>query len=168
VNVPLLVIGLAVVAPLIVLLAVSFGRDPRAVPNALVDKPAPVFSLQSLEGEEVSLAGLEGRPVVLNFWSTWCVPCKVEHPVLQLAATRYEDVAFYGVLYSDEPVKAKGYLKRAGAAYPTLVDPGGKMAVDYGVAGVPETYFIDEKGVITYKQVGPVSWDLLATVLGAP
>ncbi|MBW1877631.1 MAG: redoxin family protein, partial [Deltaproteobacteria bacterium] len=103
-----------------------------------------------------------------NFWSTWCVPCKQEHPVLQSAATRYDEVAFFGVLYSDEPVKAKAYLKRAGSTYQTLVDPGGKMAVDYGVAGVPETYFIDANGVITHKQVGPVSWDLLTTLLGAP
>lgn len=161
--------GLLIVLPLVALFAVSFGNDPHAVRSPLVGRQAPPFSLVDVDGREtISLASLRGKPAVVNFWATWCQPCKVEHPVLQMASKRYPDVQFLGVIYQDEATKASAYLKRAGSAFPTLVDDTGRVAIDYGVSGVPETYFIDENGVITYKQVGPVNWDMMTRMLGTP
>ncbi len=169
VNLPILLIGLAVAIPFVMLMVVSFGRDPRAVPSVLEGKPAPTFALQTLDGDRtVALADLRGKRVVMNFWSTWCTPCKAEHPVLLAAAERWSDVIFLGVLYQDEPSKARAYLKRAGSSYPHLFDPTGVLSIEYGVSGVPETYFIDEAGVIVHKRVGTVNWDLMTSLLGPP
>lgn len=166
VNLTVLIGGLALVIPFLVLMAVSFGRNPRAVPQALLDQPAPAFTLQTLEGETVSLDAFRGKKMVINFWSTWCGPCKIEHPVLTAAPRQYPDTVFLGVIYSDEPENAQRYLARAGTSYPHLVDPGGRVAIDYGVAGVPETYFVDETGRIFHKQEGVVSPALLRSLLG--
>lgn len=168
VNLPLLVGGLLLVGALVTLLAVSFGRDPRATPDALTDQPAPDFALIDLEGNPVALDDFAGRPVVINFWSTWCAPCKIEHPVLLAAPQRYPHATFLGVVYQDDAAKARTYLTRAGSAYPHLVDPGGRVSIDYGVTGVPETYFIDAEGRLRYKHKGVVSNDLFDALLGAP
>lgn len=164
--------GLALVVPLVALFAASFGNNPREVPFVLLDEPAPQFQLVDLDGERWTLADLAGEPVVLNFWSTWCGPCKEEHPILQEAARRYPDVHFLGVIYSDEPDKCRRYLDQVGTTYDHLVDPGGRIAIDYGVAGVPETYFIDRSGTIRYKHAGAVSAplliDKLAQIRGTP
>ncbi|MCB9682723.1 MAG: TlpA family protein disulfide reductase [Alphaproteobacteria bacterium] len=168
VNLFVLVGGLAVIVPLLVLFAVSFGNDPHEVPSVLEHTPAPQFHLQDLDGKTWDLASLRGKKVVLNFWSTWCVPCRQEHPLLQQAARLYPDVVFLGAVYSDEPAKCRAYLTREGTAYAHLVDPEGRLAIDYGVAGVPETYFIDESGVIAHKAVGPVSAPLIQSLLGPP
>lgn len=159
-------IGAAVVLPLLALFWVSFGNDPRALPSVLEGRPAPAFELSDLDGNPVSLAQLAGTPVVLNFWSTWCGPCKQEHPVLLQAARNNPDVKFFGVIYADDPEKAKRYLAAAGTSYPHLVDQTGHAAIAYGVAGVPETFFIDASGRIVHKQVGPVDGQLLAMLLG--
>jgi cytochrome c biogenesis protein CcmG/thiol:disulfide interchange protein DsbE len=118
---------------------------------------APGFALTTLDGEAVDLASLAGKPLVLNFWATWCQPCKLEHPNLLEGARRNPGVAFLGVLYGDTPEKAKRYLDRVGSAYPTLVDPGQRTAMDYGVGGVPETFFIDREGRIVKKLAQPLS-----------
>ncbi len=156
VNWTVLAVGLAVTVPLIALFAASFGNDPRAVPNGLVGGPAPAFQLPDLEGAVVASDALRGKPVVLNFWSTWCGPCKQEHGALQEAAKRHPEVAFFGVLYNDEAEKARRYLEVAGTTYRHLVDDDGRAAIDFGVAGVPETYFINAAGDIVHKQVGPL------------
>ena len=156
VNLKVLITGLAIIVPVLVLFAVSFGNDPRAVPSVLEGKPAPTFVLTDLEGQPVSLEQFRGKPVVINFWSTWCGPCKMEHGLLQQTARMNTDVQFLGVIYSDEAAKAKAYLQRAGATYPSLVDPQSTTAIDYGVAGVPETFFIDRSGTIVEKFVGPL------------
>lgn len=155
--------GLLFLAPFLWVLWSGFGKDPHAVPDAMTGQAAPAFSTQTLDDEPLSLEDLKGRPIVLNFWSTWCVPCKVEHPVLQAGAATYgpQGVVFLGVLYGDEPNKASAFLKKNGSAFPTLVDPEGAMAVDYGVAGVPETFFIDAEGQIVLKVSGPVSHAVL-------
>jgi len=165
VNTKVLVLGLVPVALLVTLFAVSFGNNPREVPSVLEGTPAPSFKLTTLQGEEVSLEALRGRPVVLNFWSTWCGPCKYEHPHLQAAARSYPGATFLGVVYSDTPDKAARYLQRAGTTYQHLVDPDGRAAIDYGVAGVPETFFIAPDGTIAYKAVGPVNQSMIATQL---
>lgn len=167
VNVAVLVGGALLLVPLFVLLGVTLrrGADPRAVPSMLEDKPAQAFTLQDLDGDTWSLEALRGKPVVLNFWSTWCLPCKQEHPLLLEAARAYPDVQFLGVVFQDDADKAKAYLRMNGAAYPSLVDPNGRLAVDYGVAGVPETFFIAPDGTIARKVTGPLTPDVLMGTL---
>ena len=154
-------IGFLLIVPILAILASGFGNDPRAVPSVLESKPAPTFSLVDLDGQTISLDGLRGQPLVLNFWSTWCLPCKQEHPMLQQAQRDNPDVRFLGVLYSDKPEKARAYLKKVGAAYPTLVDDGNRVSIDYGVAGVPETFFVSRSGEVVAKWTGPLSWPAL-------
>ena len=162
VNWKVLAAGLLITAPLVVILATGFGTDPRGVSNALEGREAPVFSMTVLgsDGQKVDLADLRGKPVVLNFWSTWCQPCKIEHPHLVKAAETYgpQGVAFYGVLFSDDPENAARFLNREGHAFPVLYDPAQRVAIDYGVSGVPETFFISPEGRITRKVSGPVSF----------
>ena len=142
---------------MLILFAVSFGNDPNARPSALVGTTAHTFELVDLDGNTVKMSDLAGKAVVLNFWSTWCGPCKYEHPLLQQAASvAPADVVFLGVIYSDDPQKVRRYLKSAGSAYPNLIDPDNRVAIDYGVTGVPESFFIDKTGVIRHKQAGPL------------
>ncbi|MEQ1503533.1 MAG: redoxin domain-containing protein [Myxococcota bacterium] len=158
VNWPILIVGAVIVIPLLALLWQAFGKDPHYIPTATVGKPAADFALTDLDGKSWTLTELRGRPVVINFWSTWCGPCKFEHPVLQREPKRYPDVAFLGALYSDDPAAARRFLGAPGKAlpYPSLVDPEGRMALDYGVSGVPETYFIDTTGKIVHKHIAPI------------
>jgi cytochrome c biogenesis protein CcmG/thiol:disulfide interchange protein DsbE len=165
VNIWVLLGGAIVVLPLLALLAQSFGRDPHAVPSVLEAGPAPAFSLVDLDGATWTLESLRGQPVVVNFWSTWCAPCKMEHPILQRAKLEWPEVTFLGVIYADDVNKARAYLDATGTTYPHLLDPGGHTAIDYGVAGVPETFFIAPNGTIALKYSGPVSVSLLTGVL---
>lgn len=162
VNWPVLAVGLALVGLLVAILASGFGKDPREIKSVMVSRPAPDFALETLDGEPVSLASLRGTPIVLNFWSTWCGPCKIEHPLLQEAARAYPEVKFLGLLYSDDADKARRFLQQQGFAYPTLADPTNRAAIAYGVTGVPETYFIDRQGTILFKVAAPVTADMLA------
>lgn len=165
INLPILLGGLLVVVPVVAILASGFGNDPHARPSALVGTRAQDFQLVDLDGEPVSLSEFAGKPVVINFWSTWCGPCKFEHPLLQQAATQNPDVSFLGVIYSDDPDKVRTYLKRAGSAYPNLVDDGSRTAIDYGVTGVPESFFVDRTGKIVHKEAGPLSPTVLQAKL---
>lgn len=166
VNWPILVVGLAAVALLVALLGSGFGNDPHALPDTRTGTEAPSFTLADLDGAQWSLERLRGNPVVLNFWSTWCGPCKYEHPLLLQAAREYPEVTFLGIVYSDDPAAVRRYLASAGAAYPHLVDPGGRAAIDYGVGGVPETFFVDRHGTIVHKQAGPLDPPTLTAMLG--
>ncbi|MFT5680096.1 MAG: cytochrome c biogenesis protein CcmG/thiol:disulfide interchange protein DsbE [Myxococcota bacterium] len=167
VNWPILLVGLALIGGLVVVLATGFGKDPKMVSNALPGKPAPSFSLATLEGDPVSLSDLAGTPTVLNFWSTWCQPCKAEHPHLVAAAQAYKGrgVAFLGVLYNDEPIAARRFLAQNGFGFPTLYDPTQRVVVDYGVTGVPETFIIDATGTVVFKKPGPVVEGELESIL---
>ena len=156
INWPILVVGLTIVGGLVALLGSGFGNDPHALPDMRTGTQAVPWKLTDLDGKEWSLDELRGKPVVVNFWSTWCGPCKYEHPLLLQAAREVPSVTFLGVIYSDDPSAVKRYLKAAGSAYPHLVDPDGRTAIDYGVGGVPETFFIDRDGLIAYKHVGPL------------
>lgn len=169
VNVRILIGGALVIAPLLYVLAASFGRDPRAVPFLLTNKPAPMLKLQRIsDGGEFDLAALRGKPVVLNFWSTWCVPCKQEHPVLEWGNQRMgRQVQFVGVVYEDTEEAAKAYLAHTPSEYTQTLDPRGKAAVDFGLAGVPETYFIDAAGLIRHKHIGPIDQDTLLLNISA-
>lgn len=174
INKTVLIVGLLLVVPLLLLFFFSFGNDPHAVRSPLIGREAPPFTLASVDdGSPISLASLKGKPVVVNFWATWCEPCKQEHGVLTQAARLYGDrVQFVGVVYEDEKPKIDAFLQRYGSGYPALMDDGGKTAIAYGITGVPETFFIDASGTITSKYNGPLSPDLLRShvtpLLGGP
>ncbi len=163
VNPWVLVGGLLVTIPLLAILASGFGHDPRRIPtDAMVGKAAPAFTLVDLDGVEHELAALKGQPVVLNFWSTWCGPCKMEHPVLQQFSRMNPDINFLGLIYSDDANKARRYLRTAGSSYPNLVDDSNRVAIEYGVTGVPETFFINRQGMVQRKEIAPLSPPYLA------
>jgi cytochrome c biogenesis protein CcmG, thiol:disulfide interchange protein DsbE len=152
-------VGLALTVGLLGLLFLNLGRDPHAIRTPMVGRPAPSFTLPPVGGgAPVSLESLRGRTVVVNFWATWCVPCADEHPVLVQAARQLgSDVQFLGIVYEDEESNVATYLRRHGTAYPALVDQSSRTAIAYGVFGVPETYFVDAKGTIVAKHVGPLT-----------
>jgi cytochrome c biogenesis protein CcmG/thiol:disulfide interchange protein DsbE len=162
-NRKVLIGGALVVLPLLALLVANLGRDPHRVGSPLVGRMAPPFTLARVGGgEPVSLESLRGRPVVLNFWATWCIPCAEEHPLLRAAAQRLgPDVQFIGIVYQDDETGARTFLAEHGGGYPSLLDTGGKTAIAYGVFGVPETYFIDGDGKIAAKFAGPLSREAL-------
>jgi len=144
-------------------LLVGLTLNPRQVPSPLIDKPAPVFQLNQLHEPEKMMASGDnlGKVWLLNVWASWCVACRDEHPLLvQLANSGV--VPIYGLNYKDERATAIQWLKRYGDPYAiSIVDPDGKVGIDYGVYGVPETYVIDKKGIIRHKQIGPVTVDSL-------
>jgi cytochrome c biogenesis protein CcmG, thiol:disulfide interchange protein DsbE len=162
-------VGAAAALPIVALLAFGLTRDPRSLDSPLPGRPAPEFALPIMFSEDsVRLADLRGHIVVLNFWASWCVPCLVEHPVLTAAADDYYDygVRFLGVLYRDSPENADRWVRRlGGASYPSAEDDGSRTAIDYGLAGVPETFFIDRDGRIAYKHMGPITATQLARIL---
>jgi cytochrome c biogenesis protein CcmG, thiol:disulfide interchange protein DsbE len=159
--------ALVVAVPLVALLAAGFGRDPSVVASPLLNKPAPAFALQSIDGKPVSLESLHGKVVVLNFWASWCTSCRAEHGYLLDADRAYgsKGVALIGVMYQDSASAARSFLQQYGGGWPVVNDPGQRTAVDYGVIAVPETYFIDRRGIIRYKSAGPVTPDLLTRQL---
>lgn len=158
-----------VVVPLVFVLGFGFGRDPNNVPSALMARPAPSFELPTLDGAALSSESLRGRPVVINFWASWCLECKTEHPVLMDGQRRHGgDVAFIGVLYQDRPEDARAYLTEMGdPGYPNLIDADGRLALDFGVSGVPETFFIDAQGVVRYKHWGALNNEVLDAQLSS-
>ena len=170
VNFGMLYGGLLGVLFLVALLGSGFGRDPHRIDtDALIGQQAPRFRLVDLDGNEVNLAdNLGKRWVVINFWSTWCGPCKQEHPELLRAPSMWPDVLWLGIVYQDEPAKIRDYLARHGSAYPHLIDPQSAMSVDFGVTGVPETYFINPEGIVVQKFAEPINRNHIASVLGPP
>jgi cytochrome c biogenesis protein CcmG/thiol:disulfide interchange protein DsbE len=161
-----LIMPLAVV-PVAWLLLQGIGRDPRDIPTPLTGEPTPAFALVDLDGNRVESDALRGRPIVLNFWASWCAPCVEEHAVLADAARQYGDaVAIVGVLYQDEPGPALDFLARYGDyGWPNLIDEGGRLAIEFGVTGPPETFFIDAGGVVRGRESGPVTEDVIAAEL---
>lgn len=162
-NRTVLVIGLIIAAALVALLFVGLGKDPSAIRSPLIGKPAPSFALREVgTGRTVDVAQFKGKPMVINFWATWCAPCWEEHPVLVANARMLQpDVQFLGVVFQDKEDKILGFLNERGSSYPTVVDDAGKTAIAYGVGGVPETFFLDANGVIQAKYSGPMSPDIL-------
>lgn len=152
-------------APLAIFIALALflGRglnlNPREVPSPLIDKPAPAFELSRLDKPEqkLSVAQLRGQVWLLNVWASWCVSCREEHPVL-VEAAQTNAVPIYGLNYKDQRADALNWLRQFGNPYTLSVsDPDGKVGIDYGVYGVPETYLIDKQGIIRYKKIGPVT-----------
>ncbi|MBX6321858.1 MAG: DsbE family thiol:disulfide interchange protein [Rhodospirillaceae bacterium] len=134
------------------------GPAPGVVPSALIDKPAPPIDLPPLyDGDpRLTSADLADGPVLVNFFASWCVPCRVEHPLLMRLA-KEEGVKLFGVSYKDEPAKSRALLEDLGNPYAKVgVDRSGRTAIEFGLYGVPETYVIDRKGRIRFRQPGPL------------
>ncbi len=132
--------------------------DPHEVPSPLIGKSAPAFTAPVLgdASKKFSVADMKGKVWMLNMWASWCAACKDEHPLL--VEMRQHDLPIYGVAYKDTDAEAQGVLKQMGDPYiTTATDADGKIGIDYGVYGVPETYIIDKMGVIRYKQIGPIT-----------
>ncbi len=137
----------------------GLGMDPREVPSPLVDKPAPVFSLPELKdaAQTVSSRDFQGEVSLLNVWATWCVSCRAEHKVLMKMAKR-DGVRIYGLNYKDTRPEAIQWLNFYGDPYvANAFDADGRVGIDWGVYGTPETFVIDGKGVIRHKHIGPIS-----------
>jgi cytochrome c biogenesis protein CcmG, thiol:disulfide interchange protein DsbE len=152
--------------PVLMLLAYGFRTDPRDIPSPLVGKPAAAFALTTFDGQPIALDSLRGRVVVVNFWASGCVPaCYDEAPSLERAWKAYRDrgVVLVGVNIQDKEEPARRFLSRFGHTFPNAPDPAGRVSVDYGVYGVPETFFIDRKGQVRFKQVGAVTDEILKT-----
>jgi cytochrome c biogenesis protein CcmG, thiol:disulfide interchange protein DsbE len=133
--------------------------DPHEVPSPLIDKPAPAFSLPQLHNpkKQFSTQDMKGKVWLLNVWASWCVSCKEEHPLL-LALSEQKIVPIYGLDYKDKREDGEMWLRRGGDPYTAIaMDRDGRIGIDYGVYGVPETYVIDKQGIIRYKQIGPVN-----------
>lgn len=138
-------------------LALRPGYDPQTLPSAMINKEAPQFDLAGLNGEGLSRDGLKGGPVLINFFASWCVPCRVEQPVLMRLANR-EHVPLYGIDYKDQPEDATKLLAQFGDPYRRVgLDPDGRVGLDFGVYGVPETYVLDSTGHIRKRFVGPLT-----------
>ena len=150
---------LAGVAALLALLTVNAVGPGAAVDTPIVGRAAPAFDLETLDGGRLSLAELRGSPVVLNFWASWCIPCREEAPLLTAAARDYEaqGLRVVGIVYQDSSESARAFMDRYAQTYPGLLDPDGRIAIDYGVFGIPETFFIDRDGIVRSRQVGPVT-----------
>lgn len=177
--------GVILAVPILALLLFGLGQDPRAIQSPLPGGDAPGFRLAVLDGtptdramlvttadgspgDTISLEAHRGEVVVLNFFASWCVACRVEHGVLDRGARRYADrgVRFYGVLYQDSPENALRWIRAMGGqVYPSLLDPSSRTAIDFGLYGVPESYFIGPEGTLVYKHVGPLTDEVLTRKL---
>jgi len=156
-RIVLVLVAFALLGALIFAMFKGFGKNPREVPFELQGRAAPAFSMPTLEGGQLSLEALRGRPVVINFWSSWCAPCAEEAPALEMSFRKWgKHVAFVGVVFEDTENNARNFLRRYPASYPQLFSPVSTMAIDYAVTGVPETYFLNEEGRIIGKYPAPI------------
>ena len=149
------------------LLAYGFTRDPRFIYSPLIGRMAPPFTLTLFDGTTIKLEELRGKVVFLNFWASWCPPCRAEARTLEAAWQQYKDrdVVFLGVNIQDREENAREFLNEFGVTYWNGRDAVGKIAIDYGVWGLPETFFIDREGRITFKQVGALGMPIITTKL---
>jgi len=153
--------GLPVLLFAIIAGAMGYGLyylDPRSLPSALIDEPVPEFDLPPLPGHRFGLRSedLTGRVALVNVFASWCAPCRIEHPLLMdIARGHGEELKIYGIAYKDKPADTMAWLERLGDPYNAVgVDLNGRVAIDFGVYGVPETYLIRPDGTIAYRHVG--------------
>jgi cytochrome c biogenesis protein CcmG/thiol:disulfide interchange protein DsbE len=150
----------AAIAPLLLLAVWGGVLLPRPAPTlARIGEPAPGFALSDLDGNRLSLGDLRGRPVIVNFWASNCAPCVDEFPLLTSAAAahRSDGLAVVGIVVRDSSVAARDFLARMGATWPSAMDPGDAVAMQYGIIGPPDSFFIDRDGVLVSRQIGPLS-----------
>ena len=141
------------------------GRDPHALPSALIDKPLPAFALAALPGRSDGVASTDfgGKPMLLNVFASWCVPCLTEHPVITKLGQE-DGIPVLAINYKDNPADALAWLRRNGDPYLRIgADADGRTAINLGVYGVPETFVIDKAGRIRYRHPGPLTPDLVDT-----
>jgi cytochrome c biogenesis protein CcmG/thiol:disulfide interchange protein DsbE len=164
----LLLVPLAAHVALVAVIALNIDRDPSLVRSVLIDKPAPAFTLAAVDGVGVGgfdTAALKGEVTVVNVVASWCIPCRDEHPVL--AALKAETgVRMFGINQKDAPENAAKFLAELGNPYDAIgADTDGRVSIDWGVYGVPETFVVDPRGVIAFKHIGPLSAGALETEL---
>ncbi len=152
----------------VAVLASRLGKDATYVPTPLIGKAAPAFAFTGLDGTRVTNADFAGKPYVVNFWASWCVPCRREHGTLRAFWERYRDkgVGLLGVLYEDTPDRAREFQQELGGDWP-LFKENRQAVVDFGVRGPPETYVVDGQGIIVAKFTGPVGPGQLEAALAA-
>ncbi|HLW11680.1 MAG TPA: DsbE family thiol:disulfide interchange protein [Casimicrobiaceae bacterium] len=154
---------LAIFVVVLVFLFVGLFHDPREVPSPLIGKPAPSFSLTELHrpDHKLTTADMRGQVWMLNVWASWCVSCRVEHPLL-VDLAKQNIVPVIGLAYKDKPADGLAWLASNGDPYKlSIVDQDGRVGIDFGVYGVPETFVIDKMGIIRYKQIGPLTAEAL-------
>ena len=158
-----LLLPLVIFATLLIFLWLGLSLDPREVPSPLIGKPAPSFALATLSepAKTFTRDDMKGQVWLLNVWASWCVSCRVEHPLLMQLA-RSSAVPVVGLDYKDKPEEGRAWLEQNGNPYRvSIVDRDGRVGIDFGVYGVPETFVVDREGVIRYKQIGPVTAEAL-------
>lgn len=149
------------------LLAYGFKRDPRYIASPLIGRQAPAFALTLFDGKVIRLEDLRGKVVFLNFWASWCPPCRAEAKTLEAAWKKYKDrgVVFLGIDIQDIEEDARAFIQEFEITYMNGTDNTGRIAIDYGVWGIPETFFIDRQGRITYKHVGGLGLPIITAKL---
>ena len=157
---------------IIVLLAYTLwsglsGRGDVRTPSQLVGRSAPGFALKSFSGEEVRLSDFRGKTVLVNFWASWCHPCREEAPVLERAymSLAGSQVEFIGINIMDDRKNAEEYVRSFGGTFVNVYDPGNRIHLDYGVGGVPETFFVNAEGIITGKHRGPLTEKMIMSYI---
>jgi cytochrome c biogenesis protein CcmG/thiol:disulfide interchange protein DsbE len=157
----LFVLPIIAFAGLAAFLGFGLTKDPKALPSQLIDRPLPEFVLPGIADEPggglgFASASFRGEPRLLNIWASWCAACPQEHPVLERIAS--EGFPVYGIAWKDKPVDSRTWLARYGNPYAGVAaDEQGRTAIDLGVTGVPETFIVDRKGRVRFKQIGPIS-----------
>ena len=157
------VLPLALFAVLVLFLAIGLGIDPKLVPSPLIDKPLPAFNLPKLKtpDDNIKSSDFQGDVVLLNVWASWCVSCRVEHPLL-VELSKNNEMLIYGINYKDTRTDALQWLQHFGDPYKaSAFDEHGRTGIDLGVYGVPETYVMDRSGIIRYKHIGPITREAL-------
>lgn len=153
---------IALFAGIVVYLAIGLTLDPNKLPSMLIDKPVPEFTLAAIEGfdQGLSSSDLKGKVSLVNIWGSWCVACIIEHPLLMELA-KNNTIPIYGIDWKDPPGAGAAWLQKKGNPY-TLIgdDADGRVAIDFGVTGAPETFIVDKDGRIRYKYIGPITTEV--------
>ena len=166
----LFLLPIVIVAALVAVFWVGLdpNRDKSALPSALIDKPAPVTTLPSLvEGAPpLDLAAYKGQLIAVNFFASWCVPCRAEHPFLRRLTDEYK-IPVIGIAWKDQPAAARAFLAELGNPYHAIADDArGRTGIDFGITGVPETFLIDGAGIVRYRFAGPITEPVLTGQVG--